>query len=79
MLEQARRCLCYHGIASLLHGKQELLEGWPGELLVSMREESLARAMREMRHRILIDAVIEALHGSDIRGDCPAARPAVQW
>jgi hypothetical protein len=43
-----------------------LLEGWPTEVTTLLREESLAHAMWEMRHKLLVADVIEALHAEAI-------------
>ena len=66
-LDVFRRRLIYHGIAGLLYMRPKLLEDWPAELITLLREESLARAMWEMRHKLLVADVIEALHEESIQ------------
>lgn len=65
-LKAAERRLLYHGIAGLLNDRQELLVGWPCPLLDLMRQETLARAMWELRHATLASDVIEALHNDSV-------------
>jgi hypothetical protein len=61
------RRLHFHGIAGLLHESGPLLVDWPEEMLALIRKERLARAMWEMRHKLLVAEVIEALFTETVR------------
>lgn len=65
-LEAARRRLIYHGIAGLLQERTELLQEWPDAILATIRAESIAHAMWELRHKVLIAEVVEALNAAGI-------------
>ena len=67
VLAAAQKRLLYHGIAGLLFERSDLLEGWPGPLRALLREESLARAMWELRHQQLLGELLERLAAQAIR------------
>lgn len=66
-LDTLHRRLHFHGIAGLLFARRDLLKDWPDALLVLMRNESMVRAMWEMRHKLLLAEVIATLHAADVR------------
>lgn len=65
-LGKAKRRLIYHGIAGLLNERRDLLLNWPRPLLDTLREESLTRAMWELRHATLLGDAIEGLHAAGV-------------
>lgn len=61
-----KRRLLYHGISGLLHERRDDIADWPAELLDLIRAETLARTMWEMRHRLLIADVVQAMNAQQI-------------
>lgn len=61
-----KRRLLYHGISGLLHERRDDIADWPAELLDLIRDETLARTMWEMRHRLLIADVVQAMKAQEI-------------
>ena len=59
----ARRA-AFHGIAALLADRQT--QGWPHAARAALREEALARAMWEARHRSLIQPLLAALAAAGV-------------
>lgn len=51
----------YHGVAALLADSPDLMAGWPAPATDALKEQALARAMWEMRHRALLGALLEQL------------------
>ena len=58
----------YHGLAGLLTEQAGKLAQWPPEVLAALREQALATAMWEMRHRLVIADVLAALADQGIFG-----------
>ncbi|WP_160484587.1 nucleotidyltransferase family protein [Aurantiacibacter rhizosphaerae] len=65
-LEAARRRLIYHGVAGLLLEQRALLSDWPEPILSAMRNETVAHAMWELRHKFLVSDLVETLHDAGI-------------
>lgn len=53
--------ILYHGVAGLLTGKAEGLDGWPDAVTAAMRQQAIAQAMWEMRHRAVLAELLSAL------------------
>jgi hypothetical protein len=53
--------IAYHGVAVLLNGKGAALNEWPAEVRDELRERSLARSMWELRHGLVIRALLDKL------------------
>ena len=51
----------YHGIAGLLNEQAGNLTHWPHEVLAPLREQALAMAMWEMRHKLVLADLLAAL------------------
>ena len=52
--------ILYHGISGLLAGRVQHLADWPREVLESVREQAIAQAMWELRHRALLSELLAA-------------------
>lgn len=50
----------YHGISGLLANRLTRLVGWPVEAIASIREQALAQAMWELRHREVLRDLLAA-------------------
>lgn len=51
----------YHGIAGLLVADAGTMRDWPAAVVSRIREQALAQAMWELRHRLVICALLDAL------------------
>lgn len=65
--QQMLERVSYHGIAGLLFEKPARLAGWPQPVLAAMREQSIARTMWEMRHRIVLGELLDAFSQAAIQ------------
>lgn len=52
--------ILYHGIAGLIAERAGDLAGWPSELLAPARDQAIAQAMWEMRHKPMLAALLAA-------------------
>ncbi len=57
----------YHGIAGLLFEQPTRLIGWPEQVFAALREQSIARTMWEMRHRIVLGELLDAFSQAAIK------------
>src|SRR4051812_35000956 len=48
----------YHGIAGLIAARARDLAGWPAALMEPIREQAIAQAMWEMRHKLVLAALL---------------------
>ena len=64
-VELAQERIRYHGIAGLLAEMSGRLENWPKPILEQVREQAIAQAMWELRHRALLSDLLAGLaqHG----------------
>lgn len=53
--------IAYHGIAGLLAGQAATLAGWPAEVLAAVRNQGIALAMWELRHKEVLGELLAAL------------------
>ena len=53
--------ILYHGIAGLLAGRTDQIADWPGDLTRPIREQAVAQAMWEMRHKVVLAPLLGAL------------------
>lgn len=60
------RRIAYHGISGLLSDRLRALHAWPREVLARIRELSLAQAMWETRHRIVLARLLGAFAEADV-------------
>ena len=58
--------LVYHGIAAVLVDRKEQLESWPDPLAAALRERATAQAIWELRHRVILGDLLDALAKADI-------------
>lgn len=56
----------YHGIAGLIADKARRLGDWPAAVLTPVREQAIALAMWEMRHKAVLDPVLAAFASQNI-------------
>src|SRR6476660_7461032 len=58
----------YHGIAALLVERaDELMDvRWPPAVIAALRQQAVAQAIWELRHRIVLTQLVRALRGSGI-------------
>lgn len=66
VVEEALARIAYHGVAGLLTESADLLSGWPVSIREKIREQSLARSMWELRHKIVLGGVLTGLSTSGI-------------
>ncbi len=52
--------IAYHGIAGLITGRAPDLGDWPAALLSRVREQALALAMWEFRHKAVLGELLAA-------------------
>ena len=60
-LELVSERIRYHGIAGLLAEKSGCLENWPNQIIEQVREQGIAQAMWELRHRALLSDLLAGL------------------
>ncbi|WP_394729455.1 nucleotidyltransferase family protein [Altererythrobacter sp. GH1-8] len=58
--------VCFHGIAGLLHEKPRALSEWPSKALGTVRQEALGQVFWELRHKALLDGLLDALEERDV-------------
>lgn len=58
--------IAYHGIAGLIAERAWQLNGWPDAVLLPVREQAIALAMWEMRHKALLSDLLTALADAGI-------------
>ena len=56
----------YHGLTGLLVEREQLLEDWPSSVLATLRSQALARAMWELRHRLVLGTLLTELAANGI-------------
>jgi hypothetical protein len=56
----------YHGVAGLLADADAGLAGWPSQLIQQIREQAVAQAMWELRHRALLTELLAGLADAGI-------------
>ncbi|MEO5578109.1 MAG: nucleotidyltransferase family protein [Sphingomicrobium sp.] len=58
--------IAYHGIAGLIAGEARRLGDWPADVLAGVREQAIALAMWELRHKAVLGELIAALADAKI-------------
>ena len=58
--------ILYHGIAGLITAQAHELASWPSEVMAPVREQAIAQAMWEMRHKPLLAGLLTALADAGI-------------
>ena len=58
--------ILYHGIAGLITAQAHELASWPSEVMAPVREQAIAQAMWEMRHKPLLSGLLTALADAGI-------------
>ena len=58
--------IAYHGIGALLNRGDAALEHWPAAVRDSIREQALARSMWELRHALVIRALLDRMAAAGI-------------
>lgn len=66
LIQEAMVRIQLHGIACLLHERQQLLEGWPEQLISWLRHQTIGRVMWEHAHKSRIAKLLDRLHGASI-------------
>lgn len=56
----------YHGIAGLLIENEDRLPGWPTDVVSRFRNQALAQAMWELRHKVVVSQLLTKLADQDI-------------
>jgi|GEM_PF-454252 len=56
----------YHGVAGLVNDRSKYLGDWPQDVIVPLREQALAAAMWELRHKLVMTDVLDAIAGEGI-------------
>jgi hypothetical protein len=51
----------YHGLAGVLVNRTAAIAGWPSTVVSRLRHEALGQGMWELRHKLVVVALIEAL------------------
>ena len=59
--DRVLEAVLYHGLAGLLFEKTGCFEGWPKGLVATLHKQAIARAMWEMRHRIVVSDLLATL------------------
>ena len=59
--------IAYHGIAGLIAGEARRLGDWPAVVLTPVREQAIALAMWELRHKAVLGELLAALAAAKIR------------
>ena len=52
--------ILYHGIAGLITERARDLSGWPSAVMAPVRDQAIAQAMWEMRHKPLLAELLQA-------------------
>ncbi len=58
--------IAYHGIGALLNENDVALERWPATVCDAVREQALTRSMWELRHGLVIRALLERMAAAGI-------------
>lgn len=58
--------IAYHGIAGLIAGRAATLTDWPPAVLAPVREQGIALAMWELRHKEVLGKMLAALRDANI-------------
>jgi len=58
--------IAYHGIATLLNDRSAVLETWPTAIREQIRRTAVARSMWELRHALVIGALLERLTNAGV-------------
>jgi len=64
--EAALERIAYHGIAALLNGNDAALKQWPAAVRDEVRKQALARSMWEIRHGLVIGALLDRLSAARV-------------
>ena len=59
--------ILYHGIAGLIAEQARGLGDWPSAVIVPLREQAVAQAMWELRHRPLLAGLLDAFADAGVR------------
>ena len=51
----------YHGLAGILVNRPRAILGWPAAVIDRLRQQALGQGMWELRHKLVVVALIEAL------------------
>ena len=57
----------YHGLAGVLVNRSGAMVGWPAPVVDRLRQQALAQGMWELRHKLVVVALIEALAQTGVR------------
>jgi hypothetical protein len=60
------RAIEYHGVSGLLHERLPAHADWPEPVRAAIRERAMAQAMWELRHKIILSALLETLAEREI-------------
>lgn len=63
---QLRARILYHGIAGLLAERLDQIQGWPYLVIAAIREQAIAQAMWELRHREQLRSILAALASREV-------------
>ena len=57
----------YHGVAGVLVNRSGAMSGWPAAVVDRLRQQALAQGMWELRHKLVVVGLVEALAQTGVR------------